>query len=50
VVWGNDLTGPRGSILARHAEGKYPRAEAEVWCDKSDGTKTVVGSASALEL
>jgi len=50
VVWGNDVTGPRGSILARHAEGRHTRAEAEVWCDKSDGTKTIVGTASALEL
>ena len=50
VVWGNDVTGPRGSIVERHAEGKHTRVEAEVWCDKSDGTKTIVGSASALEL
>ena len=26
------------------------RAEIEAWCEKSDGTKTIVGSASALEL
>jgi acyl dehydratase len=50
VVWGNDLTGPRGSIIGRHAEGRFTRASAEVWCDKSDGTKTIVGNAGALEL
>jgi acyl dehydratase len=50
VVWGNDVTGARGSIIGRHAEGKRTRAEAEVWCDKSDGVKTIVGSASVLEL
>jgi acyl dehydratase len=50
VVWGNDVTGPHGAITARHAEGQHARAEAEVWCDKTDGVKTVVGSASALEL
>jgi acyl dehydratase len=50
VVWGNDVTGPRGSIIGRHAEGKRVRADAEVWCDKSDGAKTIVGAASALEL
>ena len=50
VVWGNDVTRPRGRILDRHAEGKRTRADAEVWCEKSDGTKTIVGSASALEL
>jgi len=50
VVWGNDVTGPCGRILDRHAEGKRLRAATEVWCEKSDGTKTIVGSASALEL
>ncbi len=50
VVWGNDVTGARGSILGRHAEGRHTRSEAEVWCDKADGTKTIVGNASALEL
>ncbi|HLX37073.1 MAG TPA: MaoC family dehydratase [Candidatus Binataceae bacterium] len=50
VVWGNDVTGPRGSVIGHYAEGRFTRASAEVWCDKSDGTKTIVGSASALEL
>jgi hypothetical protein len=50
VVWGNDITGPRGRILERRNEGKRTRAEVEVWCEKADGTKTIVGSASALEL
>jgi acyl dehydratase len=50
VVWGNDVTGPRGRILERRPEGARTRAEVEAWCEKSDGTKTIVGSASALEL
>ena len=50
VVWGNDVTGPKGLIVERHPEGKRSRAEVEVWCDKADGTKTIVGSASTLEL
>jgi hypothetical protein len=50
VVWGNDTTAPRGRIVGRNPEGKRTRAEVEVWCDKSDGIKTIVGSASALEL
>ena len=50
VVWGNDVTGPKGLIVEAHPEGKRTRAEVEVWCDKSDGTKTIVGSASALTL
>jgi acyl dehydratase len=50
VVWGNDVTGAHGLAVERHSEGKHTRADCEVWCDKSDGTKTIVGSASALEL
>jgi acyl dehydratase len=50
IVWGNDTTAARGLIVERRPEGKRTRAECEVWCEKSDGTKTIVGSASALEL
>ena len=50
VVWGNDTTGPKGLIVERRSEGKRSRAEVEVWCDKADATKTIVGVASALEL
>ncbi len=50
VLWGNEVTGPRGRVIERRPEGKRTRAEVEVWCEKSDGTKTIVGSASALEL
>ena len=50
VVWGNDTTGPKGLIVERRPEGKRTRAEVEVWCDKADATKTIVGTASAIEL
>jgi acyl dehydratase len=50
VVWGNDTTGPKGLIGERHPEGKRTRADVEVWCDKADATKTIVGTASAIEL
>jgi len=50
VLWGNDTTGPRGLIAERRPEGKRTRADVEVWCEKSDGAKTIVGSAIALEL
>jgi hypothetical protein len=50
VVWGNDVTGPKGLIVERHPEGIRTRAEVEVWCEKSDATKTILGTASALEL
>lgn len=50
VLWGNDTTGPRGLIIERRPEGARTRAELQVWCEKSSGVKTVVGTASALEL
>jgi acyl dehydratase len=50
VLWGNDTTGARGLIVERRPEGKRTRAEVEVWCEKADGTKTVVGNASSLEM
>jgi acyl dehydratase len=50
VLWAEESTGARGRIIERRPEGKHTRADVEVWCEKSDGTKTIVGSASALEL
>ena len=50
VLWANETSAARGRILERRPEGARTRAEVVVWCDKSDGTKTVVGTGSALEL
>jgi acyl dehydratase len=50
VLWAEEITGAKGRILERHPEGEHTRAEVEVWCEKSDGTVTAVGTASALEL
>jgi acyl dehydratase len=50
VLWGNETTGPRGLIAERRPEGNRTRAEVEAWCEKADGTKTIVGTASAIEL
>jgi hypothetical protein len=50
VLWAEETTGAKGRILQRRPEGNRTRAEVEVWCEKSDGTKTIVGTASALEL
>ncbi|MGH7986583.1 MAG: MaoC family dehydratase [Candidatus Binataceae bacterium] len=50
VLWVNETSGPRGRILERRDEGQRARAEVEVWCEKADGTKAIVGTASALEL
>jgi hypothetical protein len=30
------------------AEGAKTRVHCDVWCEKADGVKTIVGSASAL--
>jgi hypothetical protein len=50
VLWVDEVSGPRGRIVERRPEGKRTRAAVEVWCEKADGTKTIVGTASALEL
>jgi acyl dehydratase len=50
VLWAGDSSAARGRILERRPEGARTRAEVEVWCEKSDGTKTVVGMGGALEL
>jgi N-terminal half of MaoC dehydratase len=50
VLWAEEATAPHGRIIERRREGERTRAEVEVWTEKADGTKTIVGSASALEL
>jgi acyl dehydratase len=50
VLWAEETTAAKGRILERHPEGERTRAEVEVWCEKADGTVTIVGTASALEL
>jgi acyl dehydratase len=50
VLWVDEVSGAHGRIIERRAEGKRTRALVEVWCEKADGTKTIVGTASALEL
>jgi N-terminal half of MaoC dehydratase/MaoC like domain len=50
VLWVDEVSGPHGRVIERHPEGKRTRAVLEVWCEKADGTKTIVGTASALEL
>ena len=50
VLWVDEVSGPHGRIIERRSEGKRTRAMVEVWCEKADGTKTIVGNASAIEL
>jgi len=48
VVWVNDALTTRGKVREELAEGSGRRVHLDVWCEKADGTKTLVGNASAL--
>ncbi len=48
VVWPRDAIVVRGKVREELPEGSRRRALLDVWCEKPDGTKTVVGTASAL--
>lgn len=48
VVWGEDTVVTRGKVCEQLPEGGKTRVVLDVWCEKPDGTKTVVGRASAL--
>jgi acyl dehydratase len=50
VLWAEEVSAPHGRIIERHREGDRIRAEVEVWTEKANGIKTIVGTASALEL
>ena len=50
AVGQRDQRRARAAFWSGGAEGARTRAEVEVWCEKSDGTKTTVGTGSALEL
>jgi hypothetical protein len=49
VLWGGEQVRVCGRITEHAREGERTRTQVEVWCEKMDGTKTVVGIASALE-
>ena len=48
VVWPNDRLAVRGKIREEVPEGAKTRVHCDVWCEKPDGVKTIVGAASAL--
>jgi len=48
VVWVEDRLTVRGRIRDEEPEGDKQRLLCDVWCEKPDGTKTIVGTASAL--
>jgi len=48
VVWVDDVLATRGKVREGVAEGSHRRVHLDAWCEKADGTKTLVGTASAL--
>ena len=48
VVWPQDELRVRGKVRETVPEGSKDRVHCEVWCEKADGVKTLVGTASAL--
>ena len=48
IVWGSDTITSRGLVRELTPEGSKQRAHLDVWCEKPDGTKVIVGKASAL--
>lgn len=48
IVWGSDTIISRGLVRELTPEGSKQRAHLDVWCEKQDGTKVIVGKASAL--
>jgi acyl dehydratase len=48
VLWRGDVVTARGLVREVTPEGSRRRANLEVWCEKADGTKVVVGTASAM--
>ena len=48
VLWAEERLTTHGKVREVMPEGRQSRVVVDVWCEKADGTKTVVGSASAL--
>lgn len=48
VVWGGDTVQARAKVGEESAEGSKTRLHLDVWCEKEDGTKVVVGTASGI--
>jgi acyl dehydratase len=49
VVWQGETITAKGLVRAVSVEGSAKRAGVDVWCEKEDGTKVVVGTASGLD-
>jgi len=49
VVWVNDALTAQGKVREEVAEGAKKRLHLDVWCEKPDGTKATVGTATVLQ-
>jgi acyl dehydratase len=49
VLWQGETVSAGGVVTEERPEGEATRAELRVWCEKADGTKITVGTASALK-
>jgi len=49
VVWPGDAITAHGQLRETVAEGARRRAHLDVWCEKADGTVTIIGTASAIQ-
>jgi acyl dehydratase len=49
VLWQGETVSAGGTVSDEVPEGRRTRANLRVWCEKTDGTKVVVGTASALK-
>jgi acyl dehydratase len=48
VLWVDETVTSHAKIREQTREGTRTRVHCDVWLDKQDGTKVIVGSASAL--
>jgi len=48
VLWAEEAVTAHGQIRAVAPEGRRARVHCDVWVEKADGTKTVIGTASAI--
>jgi len=48
VLWVDEVVGANGKVREERPEGTLTRVVCDVWCEKQDGTRILVGEASAL--
>lgn len=49
-LWAGEAVTPKGIVRSRTREGNLWRLTLDLWTEKDDGTKTIVATASALEV